>query len=188
MRMPNFQPGAALILTVEEQERLWLMSRCPTVAVTSFMDAHFIGDEGKQLLKSFVARLQAPAGDSAMSMAPEQQARHDLMLTHLREAVRLGFSISVPGEHDAVREAFPDVFAAPEDLERGPDFDDGPVSTDPHPMVSRGEAGHWVSAWVWIERPEPETCDNCGELTGDEIKGCPDGREICLRCFESGVG
>ncbi len=32
------------------------------------------------------------------------------------------------------------------------------------------------------------TCDACGCLTGDEIKGLPDGREICRACFEAGVG
>lgn len=124
-----------------------------------------------------------------MSLTPEQQAVQDLMLHHLREAVRLGFSICVPGEHDAVRDAFPDLFATPDDLAEIEDVvDDETVSTDPHPMVSHATGGHWVSAWVWLHRPEPETCDACGEPTGDEIKGLPDGREICLACFENGVG
>lgn len=46
---------------------------------------------------------------------------------------------------------------------------------------------HWPAPPA---KPKVETCDHCeGELApGEEIIGCPDGREICQDCFDNGVG
>jgi len=82
-----------------------------------------------------------------MPKTPEQQAKDDLMILHLKQAVENGYSIVRPGSSDAVREAFPDFFATP--AEKSTIDTDNEHELDDHPMVSRGDDGYWVNAWIW---------------------------------------
>lgn len=89
---------------------------------------------------------------------PEEQAEHDLLTMHLREAVRLGFSISTPGSCIAAREAFPDLFASDAECEPAYVYANDDVELDDQPLISRAENGYWISAWVWVAVPvEDET-------------------------------
>ena len=82
-------------------------------------------------------------------MTPEQQAKNDLMILHLKQAVELGYSIVSPGSSDAVLEAFPKYFADQSEADSVKISDD--LEVDDHPMVSHGEGGYWVSTWSWVE-------------------------------------
>lgn len=90
-------------------------------------------------------------------LTPEQKAECDLMIGHLKEAVRLGYSMATPGSNlygAAVREAFPDLFATDEE-ESGVETDDD-LECDPFPMVSRADEGVWVQTWTWVPRPDDD--------------------------------
>lgn len=89
---------------------------------------------------------------------PEEQAEHDLLTMHLREAVRLGFSISTPGSCIAAREAFPELFARDDDCVPARHYVCDYVELDHQPLISRADDGYWISAWVWVATPvEDET-------------------------------
>jgi hypothetical protein len=45
-----------------------------------------------------------------------------------------------------------------------------------------GEKGVWVQAWVYLPL---QTCDDCC-AKAPSIIGCPDGAEVCPKCFDSG--
>ncbi len=93
------------------------------------------------------------APDPAPSkLTPEQRARDDLLILHLKQAVELGYTMATPGSHHAVRDAFPDLFASEDDYADVPTTDD--LEIDDYPMVSRGEGGHWVSCWSWVHAPD----------------------------------
>lgn len=84
-------------------------------------------------------------------LTPEQKAECDLMIGHLKEAVRLGYTMATPGcglFGDEVREVFPDLFATAEEIE-GVDTNEY-FETDDFPMVSRAEEGAWVQTWTWV--------------------------------------
>ena len=125
---------------------------------------------------------------------PDRQARDDLMILGLRQAIDNGFSFATPGSNDAVRAAFPESFATSKQSAEVSINDD--LEVDEYALISRGDDGYWVSAWVWVSQNEDDkddegkTCDCCGkELeTDEEIKGCPNGQEICVGCFEAGHG
>jgi len=80
---------------------------------------------------------------------PEQQAKDDLLIMHLREAIVLGYSMATPGSRDAVREAFPELFRLPGNIDAIPVSDD--LELDDHPMVSWGDNGCFVQTWSWVE-------------------------------------
>jgi formylmethanofuran dehydrogenase subunit E len=121
-------------------------------------------------------------------MTPEDKAREDLMILHLRQAIEHGFTMATPGASEAVRLAFPDLFATAAECAGVETSNE--LELDDHPMVSRGDGevpeGAFVNAWVWVTYPVV-TCDECGAVVV-ELIGCPDGRELCTTCFEAGVG
>ncbi len=82
-------------------------------------------------------------------MTREQQARNDLMILYLKQAVECGYSMVTPGSNDAVREAFPDLFAT--DAEKATIDTDEDLEMDDHPLVSRADdhCGYWVGTWSW---------------------------------------
>lgn len=83
----------------------------------------------------------------------ERRAREDLMILGLRQAIDNGFAMATPGSSDAVRAAFPDFFATEAEVEGVATNDE--LEVDDYPLVSRGDKGCFVGAWVWVEYPEP---------------------------------
>lgn len=60
------------------------------------------------------------------------------------------------------------------------DSDDVAIDDDAH--ASPSHEGVWVQAWVYLPL---QTCDDCGKQV-PSIIGCPDGAEVCPKCFDSG--
>jgi hypothetical protein len=107
---------------------------------------------------------------TASIRTPEEQAREDMMILHLGQAIEFGFSLATPGSSDRVRATHPDLFGTEEERDEAEgeyvagSSDD--IEIDDHPMVSRGDGGVWVSAWVWLQRPDEDDpdYDNNGNL------------------------
>lgn len=108
---------------------------------------------------------------------PEQRARDDLMILHLKQAVEHGFSLATPGSSDAVREAFPEFFAT--EAEKATIDTDDELELDDHPMVSHGDDGYWVNAWVWTACSQE--CAECGIDAGPFET--LDGKLLCEECY-----
>lgn len=72
-----------------------------------------------------------------------------MMLHHLREAIRFGFSMATPGSCEPVRVAFPESFADKAEQEPVATSDD--LEMDDFPLISRADKGYWVSVWTWVE-------------------------------------
>lgn len=84
------------------------------------------------------------------------KTKEDRMLEHLKAAVELGYMIACPGSHDIVVKAFPDLFADEAQRDGVGEFISDEVNLDDNPMVSAGDEGYWVSAWLWAPWPEED--------------------------------
>lgn len=120
---------------------------------------------------------------------PERQARDDLMILGLRQAIDNGYSMATPGTNDAVRAAFPESFATSKQSAEVSINDE--LEVDDYALISRGDDGYWVSAWVWVSQNEDdendeddnEPCAKCGAPANFNYLDANDGR--CPACVDN---
>lgn len=81
------------------------------------------------------------------------------LLQQLEAALRDGSILQADVLHVLHRGGTAPMFGDAISEARGETNDD--LEIDDYPLVSEGETGTWVSAWIWVPAP---ACRECGEL------------------------
>jgi hypothetical protein len=66
------------------------------------------------------------------------------------------------------------------------EYTDDELEIDDNPVVSHGDDGVWVSAWVWVSDEDVEACTECGAIPGTPTYGTVgDGYDgLCPSCAD----